>query len=94
VRERLVSRRTSVINSDSSVPVGARGISFAKGPASLREQMPEILENADEKLTARTRRLWESLLAFHFGEPSLLHCAAFGASRLDDQELPSTNCAA
>jgi len=38
-----------------------RGISFAKGPASPRRQMPEILENADEKLTARMRRLLDFL---------------------------------
>src|SRR5207244_11486617 len=38
-----------------------RGISFAKVPASLRRQMPEILENADEKLTARMRRLLDFL---------------------------------
>jgi len=38
-----------------------RGISFAKGPASLRRQMPEILENADEKLTARMRSLLDFL---------------------------------
>ncbi len=48
VRDRLVARRTSVIN-----PIRAflleRGISFRKGPASLHRQMPEILKNADEK---------------------------------------------
>lgn len=38
-----------------------RGISFRKGPASLRRQMPEILENADEKLTTRLRRLLDFL---------------------------------
>ena len=38
-----------------------RGISFAKGPASLRRQMPEILENAEQKLTARMRRLLDFL---------------------------------
>jgi transposase len=38
-----------------------RGIGFAKGPASLRRQMPEILENADERLTARMRRLLDFL---------------------------------
>lgn len=35
VRERLVSRRTSVINQIRSF-LWERGISFAKGPASLR----------------------------------------------------------
>ena len=60
VRERLVSRRTSVINQIRAFLL-ERGISFRKGPASLRRQMPEILENADEKLTARMRRLLDFL---------------------------------
>ena len=34
---------------------------FRKGPASLRRQMPEILENAEEKLTTRMRRLLDFL---------------------------------
>jgi transposase len=34
-----------------------RGISFRKGPASLRRQLPEILENADQKLSNRMRGL-------------------------------------
>jgi transposase len=38
-----------------------RGISFRKGPASLRRQMPEILENADERLSIRMRRLLDFL---------------------------------
>jgi len=60
VRERLVSRRTSVINQIRAFLL-ERGISFRKGPASLRRQMPEILENADEKLTARMRSLLDFL---------------------------------
>jgi transposase len=60
VRERLVSRRTSVINQIRAFLL-ERGISFAKGPASLRRQMPEILENADQKLTTRMRRLLDFL---------------------------------
>src|SRR5579864_3015679 len=46
--------------SDSSLPAGAR-ISFRKGPASLRRQMPEILENADVKLSPAMRRLLDFL---------------------------------
>src|SRR5712691_11265670 len=53
VRERLVSRRTSVINQSRAFLL-ERGISFAKGPASLRREIPEILENADEKLSTRS----------------------------------------
>src|SRR5246127_2989406 len=49
VRDRLVARRTSVINQLRAFLL-ERGISFRKGPASLRRQMPEILENADVKL--------------------------------------------
>src|SRR2546430_3623289 len=60
VRERLVSRRTSVINQIRSFLL-ERGISFRKGPASLRRQMPEILENAEEKLSTRMRRLLDFL---------------------------------
>src|SRR5258707_8681708 len=41
VRERLVSRRTSVINQIRAFLLD-RGISFAKGPASLRWQMPRF----------------------------------------------------
>ena len=60
VRERLVSRRTSVINQIRAFLL-ERGISFRKGPACLRRQMPEILENADEKLTTRMRCLLDFL---------------------------------
>src|SRR4249920_277960 len=60
VRERLVSRRTSVINQIRAFLL-ERGICFAKGPASLRRQMPEILEDANAKLTARMRGLLDFL---------------------------------
>ena len=60
VRDRLVARRTSVINQIRAFLL-ERGISFRKGPASLRRQMPEILENADEKLSSRMRRLLDFL---------------------------------
>jgi transposase len=56
VRERLVSHRTSVINQVRSFLL-ERGITFRKGPATLRRQMPEILENADAQLSARMRGL-------------------------------------
>ena len=55
VRDRLVARRTSVINQIRAFLL-ERGIIFRKGPASLRRQMPEILENADEKLSPGMRR--------------------------------------
>jgi transposase len=62
VRERLVSRRTAVINQIRAFLL-ERGITFRKGPASLRRQMPEILENAEVQLSPRIRSLlatmWE-----------------------------------
>src|SRR5579859_429378 len=60
VRDRLVARRTSVINQIRAFLL-ERGISFRKGPASLRRQMPEILENADEKLSPAMRQLLDFL---------------------------------
>ena len=60
VRDRLVARRTSVINQIRAFLL-ERGISFRKGPASLRRQMPEILENADEQLSPRMRGLLDFL---------------------------------
>jgi transposase len=56
VRERLVSRRTAVINQIRAFLV-ERGVTFRKGPASLRRQMLEILENADTPLSPRIRAL-------------------------------------
>jgi len=62
VRERLVSRRTAVINQIRAFLL-ERGITFRKGPSSLRRQMPEILKNGDEQLSPRIRSLlammWE-----------------------------------
>src|ERR1700745_3164510 len=56
VRDRLVARRTSVINQLRAFLL-ERGLVFAKTPARLRERMPEILENAEEDLTPRMRNL-------------------------------------
>ena len=60
VRERLVSRRTAVINQVRAFLL-ERGITFRKGPATLRRQMPEILENADAQLSPRMRNLLATL---------------------------------
>lgn len=60
VRDRLVARRTSVINQIRAFLL-ERGISFRKGPASLRRQMPEILEDASARLSASMRRLLDFL---------------------------------
>lgn len=59
VRERLVSRRTSVINQIRAFLLEPRHQLSER--ASLRRQMPEILENADERLTAGMRRLLDFL---------------------------------
>jgi transposase len=59
VRDRLIARRTSVINQLRAFLL-ERGLVFAKSPAKLRERIPEI---ADEKITPRMRNLlalvWE-----------------------------------
>src|ERR1700751_1421630 len=60
VRDRLIARRTSVINQLRAFLL-ERGLVFAKSPARLRERMPEILENADEDLTPRMRNLVDLL---------------------------------
>jgi transposase len=60
VRDRLVARRTSVIDQIRAFLL-ERGISFRKGPASLRRQMPEILENANTRLSTAMRRLLDFL---------------------------------
>jgi transposase len=56
VRDRLITRRTSVINQLRAFLL-ERGLVFAKSPAKLREHIPGILENADENLTPRMRSL-------------------------------------
>jgi transposase len=62
VRDRLIARRTSVINQLRAFLL-ERGLVFAKSPAKLRERIPETLEDADEKITPRMRNLlallWE-----------------------------------
>jgi transposase len=57
VRERLVARRTAVINQIRAFLL-ERGVTFRKGPASLRRQMPEILENADASSRLGFVRCW------------------------------------
>jgi len=56
VRDRLVHRRTAVINQIRGLLL-ERGITFAKGPAKLRHQIPALLEDADQNLTPRLRNL-------------------------------------
>ena len=51
VRDRLVQRRTAVINQIRGFLI-ERGITFARGPAQLRNQMAEVLEDAEQPLAA------------------------------------------
>jgi transposase len=56
VRDRLIARRTAVINQLRAFLL-ERGMVFAKTPAKLRMAMPEILENAENDLTPRMKRI-------------------------------------
>jgi transposase len=56
VRDRLIARRTSVINQLRAFLL-ERGMTFAKTPAKLKVAIPEVLENADANLTPRMRNL-------------------------------------
>lgn len=60
VRDRLVHRRTALINQIRGFLL-ERGITFAKGPANLRNQMPALLEDAEQNLTPRMRSLLDHL---------------------------------
>jgi transposase len=60
VRDRLVRRRTALINQIRGFLL-ERGIVFAKGPANLRKQMPSLLEDADQNLSSRLRKLLDHL---------------------------------
>ena len=56
VRDRLMARRTALINQIRAFLL-ERGMVFAKSPIRLREALPEVLENVNEKLTPRMRNL-------------------------------------
>jgi transposase len=60
VRDRLVQRRTAVINQIRGFLL-ERGLIFGRGPAQLRNRMAEVLEDADNALTPRLRILLERL---------------------------------
>jgi transposase len=60
VRDRLISRRTAVINQLRAFLL-ERGLVFAKTPAKLRAALPDILENADLDLTTQMRDLIDLL---------------------------------
>lgn len=56
VRDRLVHRRTAIINQIRGFLL-ERGITFAKGPAKLRNNLANVIEDAEQNLTPRMRRL-------------------------------------
>ena len=60
VRDRLISRRTAVINQLRAFLL-ERGLVFAKTPAKPRAALPDILENADLGLTTQMRNLIDLL---------------------------------
>jgi transposase len=60
VRERLVHNRTEVINQIRGFLL-ERGITFNRGPMSLRKGMPSLLEDAEQNLTPQLRRLLDHL---------------------------------
>jgi transposase len=60
VRDRLVHRRTAVINQIRGFLL-ERGLTFAKGPANLRNRMPAILEDAEQNITPRMRMLLDQI---------------------------------
>ena len=56
IRDRLVSRRTAVINQIRAFLL-ERGLVFAQKPAKLKAAMADVLENADNTLTPMMRNL-------------------------------------
>jgi transposase len=56
VRDRLICRRTAVINQIRAFLL-ERGMVFAQKPANLRAAMADILENAEADLTPQMRSL-------------------------------------
>ena len=60
VRDRLISRRTAVINQLRAFLL-ERGMTFARTPAKLRNALPGILENAEVDLTPQMRNLIDLL---------------------------------
>lgn len=62
VRDRLITRRTAVINQLRAFLL-ERGMIFAKTPAKLRIEIPGVLEDADNGLTPLMRSLIDGLWA-------------------------------
>jgi len=60
VRDRLVQRRTALINEIRGFLL-ERGITFAAGPMHLRQHLPTVLEDAEQNLSPRLRWLLDRL---------------------------------
>src|ERR1700744_1314299 len=60
IRDRLVSRRTAVINQIRAFLL-ERGLVFAQKPAKLKAAMPDVLENGENALTPMMRHLIDTL---------------------------------
>src|SRR5438552_378893 len=60
MRDRLVSRRTSLVNQIRAFLL-ERGITFRQGRAYLRQRMPLILEDAELNLSPLMRQLLDQL---------------------------------
>ena len=60
VRQQLITQRTALSNQIRGILLES-GICFAKGFPSLRKHIPEILENAENELTAAGRELIHEL---------------------------------
>ena len=60
VRDRLISRRTAVINQLRAFLL-ERGMVFAQTPAKLKAAMADVLENAEANLTPQMRNLIDIL---------------------------------
>lgn len=60
VRERLVCSRTALINEIRGL-LGEYGITVAKGPQRLRKQIAEIIEDENDELSPKARKLFDRL---------------------------------
>ena len=60
MRDRLISRRTAVINQSRAFLL-ERGMVFAQTPAKLKAAMADVLENAEADLTPQMRKLIDML---------------------------------
>ena len=62
VRDRLVQRRTALINEIRGFLL-ERGITFAAQPIHLRKNLPAVIEDAEQNLSPRLRwlldRMWQ-----------------------------------